>query len=177
MGKAIFIDRDGTIGGNEQVVYPEAFTPFNYVLECMAKLKDSGFLLCSFTNQPGIAKGEATREEFENELASFGFDHIYLCPHQPDEGCQCRKPATGMLRQAAHEHDLQLHDCVVIGDRWTDMLAAHEAGCIKILVRTGAGEESLRIYENGEYEGAYADVSPEFVAADFQEAVNWIIER
>lgn len=177
MRKAVFIDRDGTIGGTDEVVYPGTFQLFDSVPSSITRLKDLGFLLCSFTNQPGIAKGEASREEFEIELAEFGMDSIYLCSHLPDEGCECRKPATGMLLQAAHEHGLQLHDCIVIGDRWTDMLAAHKAGCKKILVRTGAGEASFQKYDNGEYCGEYSLVSPEFIAADFSEAVDWIINN
>ncbi|GAA0458403.1 HAD-IIIA family hydrolase [Alkalibacillus silvisoli] len=140
MSKAIFIDRDGTIGGTDKVVFPRDFQLYPFVGNSIYKLKKLGNPIFSFTNQPGISRGEATREDFERELIGFGFDKVYLCPHQHNEGCQCRKPSTGMLIQAAKENNLNLKECVVIGDRWTDMLAAQEAGCIKVLVKTGAGD-------------------------------------
>ncbi|UFU00147.1 HAD-IIIA family hydrolase [Radiobacillus kanasensis] len=173
--QAIFIDRDGTIGGTDKVIYPGEFQLFPFVEDAMGKLKKSGYLTISFTNQPGISTGDAKKEEYEQELLGFGFDKVYLCPHQHNQGCQCRKPSTGMLLQAAKENNLNLKECVVIGDRWTDMLAAHDAGCIKILVKTGAGEKAFNNYQNHEYFGKWAEVSPDYIANDFQEAVNWII--
>lgn len=175
MSKAIFIDRDGTIGGTDKVVYPGDFQLYPSVGDSIYKLKKLGDPIFAFTNQPGISRGEATREDFERELKGFGFDKVYLCPHQHNEGCQCRKPSIGMLIQAAKENNLNLKECVVIGDRWTDMLAAQEAGCIKILVKTGAGEEAFNKYKNKDYYGKYAEVSPEYFALDFQEAVDWVI--
>ena len=175
MVRAIFIDRDGTIGGTDRVVYPGDFQLFPFVEDSISKLKKLGTPIFSFTNQPGIARGEATRENFERELKDFGFDKVYLCPHQHNEGCSCRKPSTGMLIQAAKENKLNLKECVVIGDRWTDMLAAQEVGCIKVLVKTGAGEEAFNKYKIQDYYGKYAEVSPEYIASDFQEAVDWVI--
>lgn len=175
MLRAIFIDRDGTIGGTDRVVYPGDFQLFPFVEDSIYKFKKLGTPIFSFTNQPGISRGEATREDFERELIGFGFEKVYLCPHQHNEECSCRKPSTGMLIQAAKENNLNLKECVVIGDRWTDMLAAHEVGCIKILVKTGAGEEAFNKYKKQEYYGKYAEVSPDYVASDFQEAVDWIV--
>jgi HAD superfamily hydrolase (TIGR01662 family) len=101
--KAVFLDRDETIGGGT-VQYPKEFVLFPQTLECMESLQQSGFLVFSFPNQPGISRGEAQSEMFEQELLSFGFDGIYLCPHQPEDRCNCRKPATGLLERAAIEH-------------------------------------------------------------------------
>lgn len=175
MPKAIFIDRDGTIGGADKIVYPGEFQLYPFVEESLSKLEKLGTPIFSFTNQPGISRGEATKKDFEIELKGFGFDKIYLCPHEHNEGCRCRKPSTGMLHQARQENNLHLNECVVIGDRWTDMLAAHEVECIKILVKTGAGEEAFNQYKNQEYYGKYAEVTPDFLANDFQEAVDWIM--
>lgn len=124
MIQAIFIDRDGTIGGGDQEVYPGEFQLFPDVKNSLNQFKRLAKMLITFTNQPGISRGEVEREAFENELKGFGFDKVYLCPHQHDEGCNCRKPSTGMLLQAAKEYNLDLNKCFVIGDRWTDMLAA-----------------------------------------------------
>ncbi len=60
----------------------------------------------SFTNQPGIADGIATVADFVQELEGFGFDDIYVCPHKHGDGCECRKPSTGMLLKAAKNMDL-----------------------------------------------------------------------
>ncbi|MBO0962903.1 HAD-IIIA family hydrolase [Neobacillus sp. MM2021_6] len=173
--QAVFIDRDGTIGGSDKVIYPGEFELFPNVSESLQQLKSSGALICSFTNQPGISKGEATNDSFDKELREFGFDKIYLCPHQHNEGCKCRKPSSGMLKTAAKDNNLNLSNCVVIGDRWTDLIAADEVGCKKILVKTGSGEETFKKYSNKEFFGRWGEVKPDFVAEDFNEAVKWLI--
>jgi histidinol-phosphate phosphatase family protein len=175
--EAVVVDRDGTIGGSDEVVYPGAFQLFTNVQESIDQLRKAGVKIFSFTNQPGISRGEATREEYDRELAGFRFDHVYLCPHGHEEGCDCRKPSPGMLLRAAKENQLNLQDCVVIGDRWTDMLAAEKAGCLKVLVKTGAGVEAFRQYQNNEYYGEWANVTLDFVADHFQQAVNWILSE
>lgn len=138
--QAIFVDRDGTIGGSDNVTYPGEFKLFPLVQESINLLKEKGKYILSFTNQPGISRGEAILKDFEGELLSFGFDRMYLCPHSHENKCDCRKPSPGMLIKAATENNLNLKRCVVIGDRWTDMVAAQVVGSIKILVRTGAGK-------------------------------------
>lgn len=173
--QAIFIDRDGTIGGTDNVVYPGDFKLFPNVLESIQAIKKSGKLILSFTNQPGISKGEVSVEDFERELNRFGFDQVYICPHQHNEGCNCRKPSTGMLIKAAKENNLDLKQCVVIGDRWTDMLAAEEVGCIKVLVKTGAGTETYKKYINKEFFSRWGEVNPDYIATDFEDAVKWLV--
>ncbi|WP_043932800.1 HAD-IIIA family hydrolase [Bacillus sp. EB01] len=175
--QAVFIDRDGTIGGSDNVIYPGEFKLFPNVAESLEQLKRYDMLICSFTNQPGISKGEASLQSFEKELIDFGFDRIYLCPHLHNEGCECRKPSPGMLKKAAHDNKLDLESCIVIGDRWTDLLAADEVGCHKILVKTGNGKAAFIKYVNNEYFGRWAQVKPDFVAEDFKEAVQWIINE
>ena len=175
--QAVFIDRDGTIGGSDEVIYPGEFELFPDVAESIQQLKKSGALLCAFTNQPGISKGEASLDSFEKELIGIGFDKIYLCPHQHDEGCQCRKPSPEMLKQAAKDYNLDLAKCVVIGDRWTDLLAADEAGCKKVLVKTGSGTEAFTKYMNKEFFGRWGEVKPDFVAEDVNEAISWLLSN
>ncbi len=104
--EAIFIDRDGTIGGDTTIHYPGSFTLFPFTKESLQKLKAQNIKLLSFTNQPGIADGKATANDFTRELKEFGFDDIYLCPHRHGDGCECRKPSAGMLLQAAEKHGL-----------------------------------------------------------------------
>jgi histidinol-phosphate phosphatase family protein len=173
--QAVFIDRDGTLGGSDKVIYPGDFELFPGVQESINLLKDNDILVFSFTNQPGIAKGEATVDQFEDELNSFGFNKVYLCPHSHDEGCVCRKPSSAMLKKAAEEYAIDLRRCAVIGDRWTDLLAADEEGCIKILVKTGSGLEAYDKYMNKQYFGRWGEVHPDFYAEDLNEAISWIM--
>lgn len=169
--QAVFLDRDGTIGGSEAVEYPGEFKLFRYTPEVIEQLKAKGIQVFSFTNQPGISRAEATEDDFVREFKAFGFDEIYLCPHHHKEGCQCRKPSTGMLKKAAKEHSLDLSKCAVFGDRWTDIIAAKSAGCIAVLVLTGSGTAS---YEQNHLT---SNVQPDYVAENLQAGAEWLLNR
>ncbi|KFM98843.1 HAD-IIIA family hydrolase [Bacillus clarus] len=170
--QAIFIDRDGTIGGDTTIHYPGSFTLFPFTRDSLHKLKAQHIKLFSFTNQPGIADGKATASDFIQELKAFGFDDIYLCPHRHGEGCECRKPSTGMLLQAAEKYELDLTTCVVIGDRWTDIVAGAKVNAITILVQTGAGHDALYTYRD-----QWAHIEPNYIAENFEDATNWILKQ
>ncbi|MCJ7839794.1 HAD-IIIA family hydrolase [Lederbergia sp. NSJ-179] len=172
--QAVFLDRDGTIGGHDYVVSPGDFELYPNAIEAIKLLKKEGILIYSFTNQPGIAAGKSTIQAFEKELKGFGFDSVYLCPHSHEEGCHCRKPAPGMLKKAVEEHGLDLKKCAVIGDRWTDLMAANEVGCLKILVKTGAGLETNDRYKQNKFFGKWTEVEPDYIANDVLEAVQWL---
>ncbi|WP_243521895.1 HAD-IIIA family hydrolase [Bacillus pseudomycoides] len=170
--QAIFIDRDGTIGGDTTVHYPGEFILFPFTQDALRALKEQNIKLFSFTNQPGIADGKATIDDFIQELEEFGFDDIYLCPHRHEDGCKCRKPSTGMLLQAAKKHELDLTKCIVIGDRWTDIVAGANVHATTILVQTGAGYDALHTYRD-----KWADIEPDYIAENFSNAVNWILKQ
>jgi histidinol-phosphate phosphatase family protein len=170
--EAVFLDRDGTIGGDDTVHYPGKFELFPYSRELIEKLKGSGIKVFSFTNQPGIARGEAAVQEFIAELQGFGFDDIFICPHGHKAGCGCRKPAAGMLLSASEKHHVNLENCVVIGDRWSDMVAASKTDSMKILVRTGAGNSSLN-----EHLDKIKDITIDYIAEDLQDAVDWLYNQ
>lgn len=172
MRKAIFIDRDGTLGGGTGVVYPGDFVPYDGALGTLAMLRQSGYLLLAFTNQPDIAKGLVTEEEFSKQLLAYGFDDVFLCPHQPTDGCRCRKPATYMLDLAVERYGLDRHACYVIGDRWTDMLAGINAGMNVILVTTGCGQEALEQYADHWDVGKAAHIS-----LGLADAAAWIVSQ
>jgi histidinol-phosphate phosphatase family protein len=174
--QAVFIDRDGTIGGSEKVEYPGELSLFPYTQQSIFRLKNAGIKGFSFTNHPGISRGEAHQEDFVKELLSFGFDDVYICPHQQDAGCDCRKPAPGMLLQGAENNGLHLDKCAVIDDRWTDMIAAEQAGCMKILVKTGAGAKVFNKYQNKEYDDKWAEIVPDYIADTLEDAVNWLFK-
>lgn len=168
--QAAFIDRDGTLGGNEQVTFPNDFQLYVFSEKALKLLKQNNIKLYAFTNQPDISRGLCDAQSFADELTGFGFDDVYLCPHEPSEQCQCRKPSKFLLEKAAQEHGLTLSDCVVIGDRWSDMLAGMAAGTKTILVRTGAGNDALNKYRD-----KWTAEKADYIAENLLDAVNWIL--
>lgn len=170
--QAVFLDRDGTIGGNGGWIPPKYFTPYPYTAEAIKMLKEEGIKVFAFTNQHPISEGKSTVEEFAEELKGFGLDESYICPHAINAGCSCRKPKPGMIYAAAEKYGLDPEKCVVIGDAGdTDMMAAANAGCIKILVRTGTGEEFLTKYRD-----KWAEIEPDYVADNVLDAVRWLLK-
>lgn len=139
--QAVFIDRDGTIGGTGHFIHPRDFVLYQGAQESIKRLKKAGLKVFAFTNQTRISSGEVTEEEFKSQFKAYGFDDSYICPHGKHEGCKCRKPSPGMLFAAAEKYGLDLYRCVVICDVGdADMLAANSAGAKKVLVRTRKGE-------------------------------------
>lgn len=167
---AVFLDRDGTIGGDCSITYPGEFKLFPFAEEAINLLKSLNIKIFAFTNQPGISKGESTVYEFEKELLGFGFKKAYICPHSPEEKCSCRKPSHELLIKASKDYNIDLAKSAVIGDRWSDMVAGNNAGAKKILVMTGAGNEALEIHRD-----KWADIEPDYVAENVLEAVLWLL--
>ena len=152
---AIFLDRDGVI--NEDTGYVSQVDDFHFLpgaIEAMQLLKKKGYLLVVVTNQSGIARGYFTEDDFMNltewmdwSLADrdVDLDGIYFCPHHPTAGvgeyrqeCNCRKPAPGMLLDAAKDLKIDLANSYMVGDKAGDLQAAKAAGVgHKVLVRTG----------------------------------------
>ncbi|MCR2805886.1 HAD-IIIA family hydrolase [Paenibacillus soyae] len=171
--QAAFIDRDGTIGGTGRFIHPRDFELFPWSSEALRMIKDHGIKLIALTNQHNIAKGRAAEEEFARQFEGYGFDAAYICPHEPEEGCECHKPRPGMLLRAAEEHGLDLSRCVVIGDVGsTDMLAAAAVGAKRILVEIGWGKPSLETYRDKWYDQAV----PDYVAKDLLDAAQWLVK-
>ena len=148
--------------------------------------KQRGYKLVVVSNQAGIARRLMTVAEVNafnqimaDRLAQAGvlLDAIYFCPHHPDPTkgfppyvgpCECRKPAPGMLLQAAREHDIDLAKSWMIGDRQSDLQAGWNAGCRSILVKTGYGSEAGSIINEWSKQ-------PDYVAEDLTEALTWIL--
>jgi len=169
--QAVFIDRDGTIGGTGHFMHPSEFELFPYSMDAIRLLKRSGTKVFAFTNQHRIARGEAAEHDFIEQFKSFEFDASYICPHAADMGCNCHKPKPGLLLKAAHEYGLDLTRCAVIGDVGsTDMLAAQAVGAIKVMVLTGWGRESL-----GTHRQKWRDAEPDFIAENVWEAAKWLV--
>ena len=152
---AVFLDRDGVI--NQDTGYVSCVDDFHFIdgtIEALQILKKKGYCLVVVTNQSGIARGYFTEEQFMSltewmdwSLADrdVDLDGIYFCPHHPTAGvgeyrqeCNCRKPAPGMLLDAAKDLKIDLANSYMVGDKAGDLQAAKAAGVgHKVLVRTG----------------------------------------
>jgi len=145
MKKAIFLDRDGIINEERKdyVKSIEEFEIIDNVPKVIKMLKEKGFLVIVITNQSAVNRGLMTIKtlnEIHDHLQKIlkenntSIDGFYVCPHRPDEKCQCRKPNPEMLIKAAHEHDIDMNQSFMIGDSLTDIQAAQKAGCEGILL-------------------------------------------
>jgi D-glycero-D-manno-heptose 1,7-bisphosphate phosphatase len=158
MNKAVFLDRDGTI--NKEVEYlssPDDLKLLPETVKALKLLQEKDFKLVVITNQAGIARGYFSEEDYlrvEKKLSVLLEDEgvkllaTYFCPHHPDFGenrlCDCRKPNPGMITKACNEHDIELSESYMIGDKASDILAGINAGVKNvILVETGYGKTEL----------------------------------
>jgi D-glycero-D-manno-heptose 1,7-bisphosphate phosphatase len=163
MRRAIFVDRDGVICYNRRD-HVKSWQEFEFipgVLEALAHLARLDLPIVVITNQAAIHRGLVPADVVEDihvrmvreiESASGRVDRVFYCPHRPDEHCECRKPAPGMLLQAAGELSLDLAHSYLIGDAKTDMQAGRAVGCQRYLVLTGRGQqEMLQCLLDGEF--------------------------
>ena len=167
--RAVFIDRDGTMGGNYTVEYPQDYQAFPGTKEAFSLLKRHHFFPMVFTNQSCIARGKDRGYNFAAEFTEIGALDWFICPHDEPDHCDCRKPKPGLLYQARDKYHLNLRQCYVIGDRWSDMMAGGQAGCRLILVRTGRGNDALTVDRE-----KWAMYQPELVADTLLDAARWI---
>jgi histidinol-phosphate phosphatase family protein len=148
--RAVFLDRDGTL--NREVGYigdPADLELVPGMPAALARLTAAGFALVVITNQSAIGRGLYTRAQVDAvharlaaELAAAGvrLDGIFVCPHAPDDGCDCRKPAPGLFLQARDALGIDLAASWMVGDTVKDMAAARAAGVRPVYVTTGWGE-------------------------------------
>jgi D-glycero-D-manno-heptose 1,7-bisphosphate phosphatase len=142
---AVFLDRDGVLAEaivREGTAYaPTRVEDFVLVSDAGAqvqRLRDAGFLCIVFTNQPERAKdllSQADLDEMHRQMrAAIPLDDVYVCPHDGSTVCLCRKPATGMIDDAAKRWGIDVPASYVVGDRWRDVDAGRAAGCYSILI-------------------------------------------
>ncbi len=170
----VVLDRDGTINSErEYLSSPEQIEILPRASQGLRTMRDLGLGLIVVTNQSAVGRGyfdlarlEVIHGRLQELMARDGvrLDGIYVCPHTPDAGCNCRKPRPGLLERAAADFDFCLADCFVVGDKPCDIDLGKAVGATTILVRTGYGAE---------HEAAGA-VSPDYVADDLGDAAEWI---
>jgi D-glycero-D-manno-heptose 1,7-bisphosphate phosphatase len=188
--KAIFLDRDGVLVKEVYFLYQmEDINILPSVPLALNKLKKAGFKLIVVSNQPVIARGMASEKqvvainnEIQNQIIKSGgpkLDSVFFCPHHPNahvqkyrNECQCRKPRTGMIQEAATQHNIDLKKSYMIGDRITDVIAGHKANCKTILLTTGAhAEPPIEALDEIDL-----STKPSYTAAGLLEAATWILE-
>jgi D-glycero-D-manno-heptose 1,7-bisphosphate phosphatase len=183
---AVFLDRDGTI--NEEVGYVnhlDRVLVYPWAPEAIRKLNRAGLPVIAVTNQSGVARGYFTEElvrqahqKIARQLAAQNarLDAFYYCPHHPEArleayrvDCRCRKPATGMLEEAAERFGIDLRKAYVVGDSTRDMQLGFNAGARTILVMTGYGKG------NYEYQRQTWPRLPHLIAENLLEAADKIL--
>ena len=152
--RAVILDRDGVINhdSDEFIKTPEEWVPLPGSLQAIARLHQAGFTVAVATNQSGVGRGLLTLEALQQIHARMldgvrdhggAITEIAFCPHLPDAGCDCRKPAPGLLHELARRLDLDLDGVPVVGDSERDLIAARRAGASPVLVRSGKGLRTL----------------------------------
>lgn len=149
----VILDRDGVINRDspEFVKNADEFQPLPGSIDAIARLSRAGFTVAVASNQSGLARGlfdrralRAMHRKLRRLAAAAGgrVDRIVICPHGPDDGCSCRKPAPGLLLRLARHYGVALEGTPVIGDSLRDLEAAQAAGATPVLVRTGNGRRT-----------------------------------
>lgn len=171
--RAVFLDRDGVI--NQAVVrngkpYPPAnLQEVKLVADAagsLHRLKEHGFRLIVVTNQPDVRRGTTAQETVEQihaELAGqLPLHDFFVCYHDDDDGCECRKPLPGLLFQASRQYGINLQQSFLVGDRWRDIEAGAAAGCRTVLIDYGYDERKPKR-------------PPDATVPSLADAVNWIL--
>jgi D-glycero-D-manno-heptose 1,7-bisphosphate phosphatase len=180
------MDRDGTI--SEEIGYvnhPARYRVFPYSAEAVRLLNEAGWLAILVTNQAGVARGYFTEDligevhgVLRQELEKGGahLDALYYCAHHPTVGeipyrfdCDCRKPKPGLIQRAAAEFEIDLEQSWMIGDRYSDIELARNAGTRAAFVLSGYGRGEW------EYQRTAWKHEPDLVADDLLEAVKKIV--
>lgn len=171
----VLLDRDGTI--NEEVHHlsdPDQLALVPGSLEALRGLRALGLGLVVLTNQANVGRrllAEERLAEIHDRLASMlagggvELDAIYVCPHAPEDGCECRKPKPGMALAAAADHGFDTREAFVVGDHAADMGLGRAIGATTIFVLTGHGEEEA---------ASGATEQADHVVADLREAAGVI---
>lgn len=169
--QAVFLDRDGVLnrpivrdGRPFAPVSVEQFELYPEVPSACSRLRALGFMLVIVTNQPDVARGlldvddvDAIHGELRRQIP---VDGLYVCLHDDADRCPCRKPAPGLLVDAAVEMGIDLGRSIMVGDRWRDVEAGRRAGCLTVHIDRGYREQVPQ--------GADA------VTPSLAEAVRWI---
>jgi D-glycero-D-manno-heptose 1,7-bisphosphate phosphatase len=164
--RAALLDRDGTIIYERHYLSdPDQVELLPGAAAGLRALSDLGYRLVVITNQSGISRGyfdHARLAEIHARVADLlaqqgvTLDGIYVCPHLPEAGCDCRKPRPGLVHQAARELGFDPTESIAVGDKACDIDLGRGVGATTFLVTTGYGQTTAKD----------AALQPDFVVAD-----------
>ena len=160
--RAVFLDRDGVINVDKNYLYRiEEFEFSEGIFELLKKLQELGYLLIVVTNQSGIARGYYKKDDFlkltswmvgEFKKKGIRIEKVYYCPHKPDEGCECRKPKSGMFKEAIKEFDIDPKLSWMIGDKLSDIKAAKNIGINNTILLSQTKNNLAKFQANSIYD-------------------------
>jgi len=178
--KVVYLDRDGTIN-HDSPDYIKSRSEFKFIpgsIEAIRLLTLSGFISIVITNQSALARKFISPAELDHihalmkdAIISGGgkITDIFFCPHMPDDGCECRKPAPGLLLQAQRKYNIDLSKSIMVGDSAKDIECARNAGCGKaVLVKSGKDDDAEYILKTKQ-------IVADYTAKNLYEAAKWIL--
>ena len=176
--RVVFADRDGVIN-RDRDDYVKSVEEFEFLpgaLEALRRLREAGWRVVIISNQAGVGKGLIRHEALaeidrlmRSQVSAAGgkIEATYYCPHRQEDGCDCRKPAPGLIRRASRDLGIDPKDAVFVGDSARDVVAGQATLCRTVAVLSGSltAAEALAL-----------DPPPDFVAEGLAEAADWIIQ-
>lgn len=170
----VLLDRDGTLNVEKHYLSdPEQLALYPGTGAALKRLRELGYGLVVLTNQSGVGRGyfgldavERVHDRLREMLAAEGasVDGFFICPHNPDAACDCRKPLPGLARQAMERFGFDPASSIMIGDKAADIGLGQAIGATTILVRTGWGADAEKA----------GDCTPDVIVDDLAGAVRWI---
>ena len=155
MYPAIFLDRDGVIVENK-ASYIRSWEDVSFYPQALIALRRvyrSPYKIFIVTNQSAVGRGiislreaDMINQQVVNYIEEAGgrIDDVFMCPHSPDDHCNCRKPLPGMFLKAKEKYQVKLEESILVGDALSDIIAGQSAGVLtNMLVRTGRGENQI----------------------------------
>jgi D-glycero-D-manno-heptose 1,7-bisphosphate phosphatase len=184
--KHVILDRDGVLNreaeGAGYILEPAQFHWLPGALDALATLRRAGLYLTVATNQSGVGRGLMTLEQLEavhdrmrSEAARHGasLDAVLFCPHSPEDGCVCRKPAPGLIHEALARSGFSAEESIAVGDDQRDLEAASRASVRAVLVRTGKGRKTELSLPHGREIPTYDDL-PQLAHAIVAAREHWM---
>ena len=152
--KLVILDRDGVINedSDNYIRSVDEWIPIPGSIEAIARLSQAGYTIAVATNQSGIGRGyydlaelTAMNDKMNHLVNDYSglINTIAFCPHTPEDGCDCRKPQPGLVRQIEASLNTSAEGAWFVGDTGKDIDVARVTGCQPVLVKTGKGERTL----------------------------------
>ncbi len=170
----VVLDRDGTlIIDKDYLSNPKEVEFIPGAAAALRRFQEMGLGIVVITNQSGIARGFFSLEQLQrvhehlNSLLNqegVKLDGMYFCPHLPKDDCNCRKPGTGLIRQAAQDLGFNPEEAFILGDKNSDIELGKRIGAVAILLRTGYGEKTEQEKR----------IAPDYVCDNLEQAADLI---